>query len=148
MNLTPTFFWVATGLVLIIAEMFSLSLVLLFFGVAALLVALAKFLGLNNLPLEIVLFAVLGIGSMLLFRRKLKVSLQSQSGISIDRNAVIVLTEDLPAHGTATVTYQGVSWTAVNETDSDFKKGNKVYVQRTEGVKLIVLPEQLKEKPP
>jgi membrane protein implicated in regulation of membrane protease activity len=140
-NLTPTFFWVATGLVLIIAEMFSLSLVLLFFGVAALLVALAKFLGLNNLPLEIVLFAVLGIGSMLLFRRKLKQSLHTQSGISIDQNAMIVLTHDIPAHGTASVTYQGVTWTAVNETDSDFKKGTKVYVQRTDGVKLIVLPE-------
>jgi membrane protein implicated in regulation of membrane protease activity len=143
MQFTSTFFWVATGLVLIIAEMFSLSLVLLFFGIAALLVALAKFLGLNNLPLEIVLFAVLGIGSMLLFRNKLKVSLQSQSGISIDRNAVIVLTEDLPARGSAAVTYQGVTWTAVNETDSDFKKGNKVYVQRTDGVKLIVRGERL-----
>ncbi|HSA60204.1 MAG TPA: NfeD family protein [bacterium] len=141
MNLTPTFFWVATGLVLIIAEMFSLSLVLLFFGVAALLVALAKFLGLNNLPWEIVLFAVLGIGSMLLFRNKLKQSLHTQSGISIDQNAVIILTDDIPAHGTASVTYQGVAWTAVNETDSDFKKGNKVYVQRTDGVKLVVLPE-------
>lgn len=142
MNLTPTFFWVATGLVLIIAEMFSLSLVLLFFGVAALLVALAKFLGLNSLPLEIVLFAVLGIGSMLLFRSKLKQSLKGQSGISIDQNAVIVLAHDIPAHGTASVTYQGVTWTAVNETDSDFKKGNKVYVQRTDGVKLIVRGEK------
>jgi membrane protein implicated in regulation of membrane protease activity len=123
--------------------MFSLSLVLLFFGVSALLVALAKFLGLNNLPLEIVLFAVLGIGSMLLFRKKMQFSLKTQSGLSIDRNALIVLTHDIPAHGTAAVTYQGVSWTAVNETDSDFKKGNKVYVQRTDGVKLIVLPEPI-----
>ena len=141
MNLTPTFFWVVTGLVLIIAEMFSLSLVLLFFGVSALLVAVAKYLGLNNLPLEIALFAVLGIGSMLLFRKKLRSSLHSQSGLSIDRNAPILLPEDLPAHGTASVIYQGVTWTAVNETDSDLKKGTKVFVHRTEGVKLIVRPQ-------
>lgn len=141
MELTPTFFWVVAGLILIIAEMFSLSLVLLFFGVAALLVAVAKFLGLNSLPLEIVLFAVLGIGSMLLFRKKLKASLGTGSGLSIDRNASIVLAHDLPAHGAVAVTYQGVVWTAVNESEQNLAKGAKVYVQRTEGVKLIVRPE-------
>jgi len=143
MILTSTFFWVAAGLVLIIAEMFHLSMVLLFFGVAALAVAVAKFLGLNNLPIEITLFAVLGIGGLLMFRQKLLRSLKTSGGMSIDRNAMIVLSEDLPAHGATAVTYQGSSWTAMNETDTDFKKGTKVYIQRTEGVKLIVRPEQV-----
>ena len=141
MSLTPTFFWVAAGLTLIIAEMFHLSMVLLFFGVAALIVATAKFLGLNNLPVEITLFAVLGIGGLLLFRGKLLRSLKASSGMSIDRNAMIVLPDDLPSHGTTAVTYQGTAWTAVNETEADLKKGSRVYVQRTEGVKLIVRPE-------
>jgi membrane protein implicated in regulation of membrane protease activity len=141
MTLTPTFFWVALGLLLIIAEMFHLSMVLLFFGVAALIVATAKFLGLNNLPLEIILFAVLGIGGLLLFRRKLLRSLKASTGMSIDKNAMIVLPGDLPSHGTTSVTYQGTAWTAVNETDAEIKKGTKVYIQRTEGVKLIVRPD-------
>jgi membrane protein implicated in regulation of membrane protease activity len=138
MSFSSTFYWVAAGLLLIIAEMFHLSMVLLFFGVAALVVALAKFLGLNNLPVEIVLFAGLGIGGLLLFRRKLLRSLKTSGGLSIDRNATLMLTDDLAAHGSVGVTYQGTSWTAVNETDSDLKKGTKVYIQRTEGVKLIV----------
>jgi inner membrane protein len=141
MTLTPTFFWVAAGLLLIIAEMFHLSMVLLFFGIAALVVAVAKFLGLNNLPIEICLFAALGIGGLLLFRRKLLRSLKTSGGMSIDRNAMILLADDLPARGTVAVTYQGSAWTAVNETDLDLKKGTKVYIQRTDGVKLIVRPE-------
>jgi len=143
MTLTPTFFWVALGLLLIIAEMFHLSMVLLFFGVAALIVATAKFLGLNNLPLEILLFAVLGIGGLLLFRRKLLRSLKASSGMSIDRNAVIILPSDLPSHGATAVDYQGTSWTAVNDTDVPIQKGTKVYIHRTEGVRLIVRPEPL-----
>lgn len=141
MTFNATFFWVAVGLVLIIAEMLHMSMVLLFFGIAALLVALAKFLGLNNLPIEIVLFAVTGLGSMMLFRRKMLKSLKTSSDLVNDRNAMIVLAHDLPARGSTSVTYQGVAWTAINDSDSNLAKGSKVYVQRTEGVKLIVRPE-------
>lgn len=141
MTFNATFFWVAVGLVLIIAEMLHMSMVLLFFGIAALLVALAKFLGLNNLPIEIVLFAVTGLGSMMLFRRKMLKSLKTSSDLVNDRNAMIVLAHDLPARGSTSVTYQGVAWTAINDSDSHLAKGSKVYVQRTEGVKLIVRPE-------
>jgi len=141
MTFNATFFWVAVGLVLIIAEMFHMSMVLLFFGIAALLVALAKFLGLNNLSLEIVLFAVTGLGSMLLFRRKMLRSIKTSSDLVNDRNAVIVLSHDVAPHGSTSVTYQGVAWTAINDSDAALKKGDKVYVQRTEGVKLIVRPE-------
>jgi len=143
MKFTPVFFWVGLGLVLIIAEMLHMSMVLLFFGVAALVVAVAKFLGLNNLPLEIMLFAVLGIGALLLFRRKLLRSIKSSSGMSIDRNSVIILPSDLPSHGATAVDYQGTSWTAVNDTDVPIQKGTKVYIHRTEGVRLIVRPEPL-----
>jgi membrane protein implicated in regulation of membrane protease activity len=147
MKWTSTFFWVAAGLILISAEMFHLSMVLLFFGVAALIVATAKFLGLDNLPFEITLFAALGIGGLLLFRRKLLRSLKVSTGLSIDKNAVILLTHDLPAHGSAAVVYQGSAWTAVNETDADLKKGTKVYIHRTEGVKLIVYPGPVSASP-
>lgn len=141
MSFNPIYIWMALGLILIIAELMTMSLVLLFFGIAALLVALAKYFGLNHVPLEIFLFAVLGLGSMLLFRAKLLKSLKSSNAKLTDQNAVIVLPHDLPAHGTGNVMYQGVTWTALNESDTDLKKGMKVYIRRTEGVKLIVGPE-------
>lgn len=133
--------WVVLGLVLIIVEMFSLSLVLLFFGVSALVIAVLKYAGLNNLPVEIALFAVLGIAGLLLFRGKLRRSLKSQPELSIDRNTPIVLSEDIPARGSSKIEYQGVLWTAVNDSDTPMTKGTKVFIQRTEGVKIIIRKE-------
>ena len=141
MQITPTFLWVAAGLVLVIAEMFSLTLVLLFFGIAALLVALTKLSGLDNFAIEVSLFAVLGLASMLLLRKKLRLSFQSQSGLSVDHNVAIPLNEDIPAQGSGQVHYQGVVWIAVNPTENDFKKGNKVFIQKIDGVKLILASE-------
>ena len=121
--------------------MFSLSLVLLFFGVAALVITILKFAGLNNLPIEIALFAVLGIAGLLLFRGKLRRSLKSQPELSIDRNTPVVLSVDVPARGSAGIEYQGVLWTAVNDSDTPMKKGDQIFIQRTEGVKLIIRKE-------
>lgn len=140
---SPAIFWVVLGLVLVIAEMFSLSLVLLFFGVAALIVAVAKYLGLNNLPLEITLFAVLGIAGMFLFRKMLLKTLKTQREIGIDLNTPIVLSADLPAHGSAKVEYQGVLWTAINKTGAPLPKGSKAFVLNTDGVKIVIGPNKL-----
>lgn len=123
--------------------MFSLSLVLLFFGVAALVVAILKYAGLNNIPVEILIFAVLGIAGLLLFRGKLRRSLKSQPDLGIDRNTPVVLSEDVPAHGSAKIEYQGVLWTAVNDSDTPLPKGSQAFVHKTEGVKLIIHPEKI-----
>ena len=141
MDTSSPIIWVVLGLVLIIVEMFSLSLVLLFFGVAALVVAVLKYAGLNNLPIEILAFAILGIAGLLLFRSKLRRSLKSQPDLSIDRNTPIVLSEDVPAQSSAKIEYQGVLWTAVNDSNTPMKKGDQVFIQRTEGVKLIIRKE-------
>lgn len=141
MDTSSPIIWVALGLVLIIVEMFSLTLVLLFFGVSALVVAILKYAGLNNLPIEILIFAILGIAGLLIFRGKLRRSLKSQPELSIDRNTPIVLSEDVPARSSAKIEYQGVLWTAVNDSDTPMTKGTKVFIQRTEGVKLIIRKE-------
>ena len=88
-------FWITVGFVLIIAEIFSLNLVLLFFGLSALVVALAKSLGLANLTAEIILFALAGLGSLLFFRKKLKKGLASRRELSIDLNAAVVVAHDM-----------------------------------------------------
>ncbi len=130
--------WLVLGFVLIIIEMLHLSLVLLFFGLAALVVAAVTWAGLHHLTIQLVLFAVLGLSGMLIFRKKLQSSLSHSKGISIDQNASLTLSADVPAHGEAAVQYQGTTWTAKNESDHDLKKGTRVFIHRTEGVKLII----------
>ena len=136
-------FWITVGFVLIIAEIFSLNLVLLFFGLSALVVALAKSLGLANLTAEIILFALAGLGSLLFFRKKLKKGLASRRELSIDLNAAVVVAHDMAPHESSSIDYQGSTWTAVNESDSLLKKGTRAYIHGTDGVKLVLKAEPL-----
>lgn len=136
-NLAPIF-WIVAGFVLLILEMVTGAFVLLFFGISALMVAAAKYAGLQNLPVEIVIFALGGMAGLLLFRGKLQSALKGKHDISIDQNTVFVLDADVPPRGTAKVHYQGVVWTAVNPSDDELKKGTEASIQGTEGVKLII----------
>ncbi len=138
METTTPFFWVALALALVIAEMFSLTLILLFFGIGALVVAIGKYLGLNNLPIEISIFAAIGISGLLFFRKKVKKGLLAENGIHFETKQPITLTSDVPAKGEAHILHQGTSWTAVNESDHILKKGSQAFITRTEGVKLIL----------
>lgn len=130
--------WIIVGLGLVIAEMFVLNLVLLFFGISAFVVALAKSLGLDSLTLEIVLFAMAGLGGLFLFRKKLKQSLISRKEISIDLNSPVIVSVDIAPHEAASIVYQGSTWTAVNESDLPLKKGTTAYIHGTDGVKLRI----------
>lgn len=134
-------FWAVLGLVLIIAEVVTLSFVLLFFGASALLVAAAKLFGLNHLAIEILLFGLGGVGGLLLFRKKLVHAMSSRKGMHIDQETTVILTSKVPAKGRAEIEYQGTTWTALNESDKDLNAGEEVLISRTEGVKLIIAPK-------
>lgn len=130
--------WFIIGLGLIIAEIFSLTLVLLFFGCAAFVVALLKLVGLNNLQYELVVFAVVGLASLLIFRRRIKGSMHQTQDLEIDRQGTFTLSAPVPPQGEATVQYQGTTWTAVNRTSVPLSAGAPVRIVATEGIKLIV----------
>jgi len=72
--LASPWFWLILGALLILSEFFATGIVAIFFGVGAILVGLATALGLVSAPAEqIVLFAVLSVGALLLAREKIKV---------------------------------------------------------------------------
>lgn len=132
--------WAILGMVLLIIEIFTLSFVVSFFGVAALIVALLKVLGLSNLAVEILIFSGVGFSCIFFFRRKLQRVMNRGPEVALDKAKVFILTADVPPHATAKVEYQGVAWDAYNDSDARLLKGDKVVVTDTEGIKLIVRP--------
>lgn len=132
-------FWVVLGLVLLAAEMITFTFVLAFFGLGALLVALAKWaFHLESMPLEIMIFAAVSVSGLLLLRGKLRSSWSSKGSMSIDEGKLIFLTRDVPAKGRAEIEYQGTVWTAENESDVHLPKGARAIIVRTEGLTLII----------
>ncbi len=142
MNLTDPTFWVILGLVLITVELVTSSFILLFFGFSALLVAAAQGLGFRNIAGDLVLFALSGLAGVFFFRPKLKSAFRVKDNLSIDENTTLILNKDVEARGRSDIEYQGTTWTAVNDSDVNLKKGEKVVILKTDGVKLIIAPIQ------
>lgn len=137
-----TLVWSLLGLALIVIEIFTPSLGLIFFGLAALVVSAATLFGLEDVPSEIFIFTVLGTASLLLFRKRLKEGLMrgKADGFDADRKSAFRLSAPIRAREEAYVSYQGTMWTAVNDTDADLAEGTRVVVIRSEGIKIHVKP--------
>lgn len=103
------------------------------------MVAGAKLLGLSNLPLEIIIFGGLGMLLSLTMRKKIMTSLghKTQSYRSDD---FLTLNTAIAPGGTATISYQGTNWTAVNDSGVPLAVGSRVKIVRTEGVRLFLMP--------
>lgn len=147
MNFTMTQLWLAAGIILIILELVSTTFVVLFFGIAALCVALVASLGVESLSVQLALFAVLGAAGIVLFRKKVGAAFAArgeQDKFSGMQNKRIILDHDVPAGGRASVLHQGTTWTAINEGSTDLKSGSTVMIVRVDGVKLVVAPESQK----
>lgn len=141
-DLSPTVLWAIAGLLLLIVEIFTLSFVVVFFGVAALIVALLKLFGLSNFTAELLIFGALGAACLFFFRQKLLKNFgRGAHGHSIDHHQQITVTAGIAPHGQAKVEYQGTLWDALNDSDRPIQRGDKVRVVKTEGIKLVVRPE-------
>lgn len=142
MTLTAAALWACFGLLLLIAEIFSGSFVLCFFGLAALLVAgIKKVTGLDQLALEMVAFALFGMSGLFAFRKKLLRNFgHSTASIALDNQSIITINTKIPANSTAKIEYQGSLWDAYNESSQDLRQGDRARVIATQGIKLIIRP--------
>ncbi|MBJ18481.1 MAG: hypothetical protein CL933_03565 [Deltaproteobacteria bacterium] len=138
----PWWGWVTVGALLLAAEMtfVDLEFYLVFLGVSALLVGLLSVAGVD-MPfwLEWIVFAVLAVGSFVLFRRRLYTVLHPppegaiREGVEGDR--AIALDEIAPGT-TGSVTLRGSTWTGRNQGSATIVPGAPCRVERSEGLVL------------
>ncbi|MEK7355377.1 MAG: NfeD family protein [Bdellovibrionota bacterium] len=134
-----TLFWALLGLGLLALEMMTLTFFFAFFGVSALVVAGLRLVGVQSLTVDLLLFSLIGSLGLLFFRVRLKQALEKSNGkFEADRNALIRLDVTLAAHGEGRIQYQGSTWSAVNEEDSELVAGTQVRIERVQGNKLHV----------
>ncbi|MCP5464077.1 MAG: NfeD family protein [Deltaproteobacteria bacterium] len=137
-DLSPAIIWAIIGIVLIIFEIFTTTFFLLFFGISALLVAGLKSFGFDNVALEIFLFALLGISGTFVFRGKILSSFKGNKELRNDIGQSITITNPIPKGKKGQIEYRGSTWTAINNSDSDFEPEDNAIIERIEGVKIIL----------
>ncbi|MCY3556422.1 MAG: NfeD family protein [Gemmatimonadetes bacterium] len=135
--------WIVGGVLLCLAEMATPgAFYLLFFGVAALVVGVLAWVGLVETTwVQFLLFSVVSIASLVLFRRMLTEKLnpdEPATKINTLEGESATALEDIPAQGTGKVEVRGTNWNAVNKGDTLIEKGQACVVERVEGVSLWV----------
>ena len=145
MNWSPELIWFLAGLVLMLAELAVPGVVLVFFGMGALVTALAAWLGLQGLAPQAGVF----VGASLIFlfglRRLVK---RWFLGDSKDRDAgmleefvgkdVVVLSDIPGGAATGKVQLKGAEWMA--RAEAALPKGSCAVVRARDGLVLVVAP--------
>lgn len=137
--------WLILGLLLIGMEILTLgglgNFYFLFFGMAAVLVSLLVWLGLNEpIYLQWFLFAVFGIVSFFALRKPLqaKASFGKQDELPVDSmvGEQATLVENVEAQRVGRAELRGSTWSARNAGTTTLLKGSSAKVIRVEGLTL------------
>ena len=141
--------WTILGVVFMIAEIFTLGFVLFWFGIGALIAALAGFLGVGFIG-QFLIFAVVSI-SLTFLSRKIFAGYQSPNtdiltGIdSIIGQIGTVSNASKGELNKGEVKVFGSTWTAISEDGELLIEGEKVSVVRVKGSTIYV--EKYKQLP-
>lgn len=137
-------FWLLLGLLLLISELFTPVLVAMFFGIGALVVGLLTLAGLiDSLGVQLLLFALISVGSLFALRKHFKRWLQGDETSASNTNPdnvelvgkrVRVLTDF--QQGMGNVQLNGAKWDA--ESTDALKAGDSAWVLGHSGIVLRV----------
>ena len=137
----PWWGWVILGLILLGSELLLIDagFYLVFIGIAA---ALTGFVVLADLGLELwhqwILFSVLALVLMVLFRKKLYAQLRG-GGVGYETGPageIVTLEAALEAGARGRMAYRGTEWTIVNDSDQAFSAGERALITRVDGLTL------------
>jgi len=134
--------WFVLGAFLMGVELVAIdaAFYLMFIGIAAVLTGLAVLSGLSpEAWMQWVLFAVLALSSMLMFRKRLYEKLRGNApGFDVLTGEFLELEEDLKAGATCRLAFRGSTWKVKNKGPESLAKGASVQINRVNGLTLIV----------
>jgi inner membrane protein len=134
--------WIVLGLVLLGLELLTPGgFFMMFFGVAAIIVGLLVSFGLlASVPLQLLVFAVMAIAALILFRRKLLALVGPVPERKVDSliGQTAMALEDIGAGAAGKVELRGTSWGARNIGRTSISKGAACRVEQVDGLSLSV----------
>ena len=139
--------WILLGLGLLTLEMLTPGgFFVFFFGLSALVVGGAVGCGLRGPDwFQWLLFSVLSIGSVFLFRRRLVVALKAREGGNVGVETLVgevaTLLDDLTPGKVGKAELRGTAWSVRTDEPRQLPRGQRCRVQRVEGLTLWVKAE-------
>lgn len=142
----PELIWFIIGLVLFLLELVLPGFVIFFFGVGAWITALLCLIANPGINLQVVVFAVSSVLSLLALRKMIqKKFFYSNNDLServedeFTGKEAVAVTDMAPAKQ-GKVDFKGTTWQA--ESESAIRSGQVVIIKKKENFKLIVEPKK------
>ena len=145
----PPFTWFVIGLVFALLELVVPGLVVIFFGIGAWVAALFSLIFKTNINVQILIFIIASIASLVLLRKYLMNKFFGNAGESKDAledefmGKIAVAESDIDPGAPGKVSFRGTLWTA--QCDNPVKKGEQVKIINKDSITLIVKPKNLED---
>jgi membrane protein implicated in regulation of membrane protease activity len=135
--------WVLFGFALLVVEMIAPGgLFALFFGIGAIVVGALTGFGIGGPDwLQWILFAVLSVTMLVLFRRRLRGKLGAPGLQAELAGEVATVIDDVPAGGVGKAELRGTPWEARAAGNAPLARGQRCRVERVDGLTLWLRPE-------
>lgn len=138
--------WLVIGLLLVLAELATPGgFFVMFFGVAALIVGALAGLGIGGpMWVQLLMFSVISVASLLLFRTRLLRSMQvDPQAPEVDSlvGEIGELEGAIAPGQIGKIEVRGAAWSARNSTSAELPRGMRCRVVRVKGLMLDVEPE-------
>lgn len=154
-NINPSLFWFLLGVVFLVLEALTPGFFLMFFGLGAWVVSLAVFSLSIGPPLQWLIFIVVSVAGLLIFRRKVRSFFQGRLARNDNMedpvaqatylNREVVVIKETGPDQPGLVELNGTNWQA--RTDGPLlSPGQRARVVRLEGLTLILSLDRSVEK--
>lgn len=142
----PDLFWFILGLVFLLLELAIPGFVIFFFGVGAWITSLVCLLANPGLDLQIIIFSLTSILSLILLRKMLTKRFFKENSGSPDTledeflGKEAIALESIAAGKKGKVEFKGATWNATAK--DDIESGQTVEITEKESIRLIVKPKK------
>ncbi|MBF0315813.1 MAG: NfeD family protein [Oligoflexia bacterium] len=154
-KLTPyaAYIWMVLGLVIALLELCIPGFIFIFFGVGAFVVGTLLLIVDLSFKLQLFLFMILSLTSLILFRKYAKgrfkgqlllqddgkgSAISSKDAASLLGEQAVVIVDIIPAKAQGKVEVHGTSWSALSSDGSDIASGTSVVIMERNNLTLIV----------
>lgn len=139
-SLSPALAWALVGLVLLIAELATVSFILCFIGMGALIVAATTWIGLTpSFSSQLIVFSASSLALLFLLRKTAKKLFAGHADVPPDyAGQKVDVVKPITAGGEGTVRYRGSDWIAFSDTNRTIPEGATVQIETIEGIRVKV----------
>lgn len=141
-SFSPAVVWAIIGLLLLILELTTVSFILCFIGLGALVVAVTTWAGITpTFASQLIVFSASSLFLLLLLRKTAKKLFAGHADLPPDyAGQKVPVVKAIPAGGEGTISYRGSDWIAFSSSGQVIPEGATVEIESMDGIRVKVKP--------